>query len=616
MSYILQWKNPAVDPLKTNITVPVASTVSNAASITFTGKGAANYGKVQQENLMRLLEHFADGTAPLYPTVGQLWYDTNNQVLKLCTSAAPLNWRSLAGVQVTDVGLPAPANPNLGDIWFERTGPLSGFLYVYTGLGRFPINASVNGGWNQIWPQPQEAALRDEYDEVSLAVDLLIDGTTQDGNGAEDLLFTELPNFTALDADLDAKYALSPDTVVNSSGVADLRAQPYSGDWDALLSAARWALARLDIPANMYEDISPIPFVQDGRQPPTFLTTSYATNDVRYPTFERLSGRRYGTVTMSRLYAETMNVLAIAASNRYNLRGMSGSSGTISTFSPEVAQYTHSIRAGAFTGGSTATVVNVMRWTSGVQRNRFVYGGNAIELTLAKTQPGAASAADTALNTFINKHNRFRINADKVRAMVGAVAPYQLAVAPSAAGLKTPISVAGPQQLGVFTEGAVTLTITGNASSSNIITLTASLSGVAAGVTGTTTVTCRIIKDCTAYGGADIDLFAFPTAYNSATDATGTSATFLNVAAGLPPVANFTASPLAPAVGANVTFTWTGSGAPTLVEWDLDNDGVFELTGNSINTTFPSAGRRTIRVRGTNATGSDVLTRSAYINVT
>lgn len=620
--YILTWKNPAaVSPAKVNVTVPVGSTVANAASLTFTGKGAANYGKVQQENLMRLLENFADSTAPQYPTVGQTWYDTTAEVLKLCTSASPLTWRSLAGVQVTEVGQPAPGTPSLGDLWFERTGTLSGYLYVYSGIGRFPLSGA-NGGWEQIWPQPDNAALRDEYDEMLGILTLLLGAETTPtfGNGAIGRLYTTLTNFAALDTDLDNKFNSAPDVNISNAATVDLRTQTYSGDWDKLLSAARWAVSRLDVPATLYEDVSPIPFVQDGRQPPSELTSSYMWNDVRFPTFERRTSRRFGLVTMSRLYAETMNVLSIAASNRYNLQGMAGNSGTVATFAADVGQWTHCARSGSFTGG-TGTVATIFRWPTDADRGRFIYGGSAIEITIARTPSASPSAADLNFQAFLTKHNRFRITADRTRAMVGATAPYTMAIAASSLGLKNVAETAGLQTLATIIDSSVTLTIQGTRG-----TGTATVNAVInapAGLTGTTTVTYRVIKDCTAYNTGTAtppDLFVSPTAYNSTTDSVGTTAVFTNQALpspGLPPAANFTASSLtATAGGPAVTLTWSGTGAPTLVEWDIDGDGTFDLTGNSVSYVFPTAGvKHTIRVRATNAVGTDVLTRPAYITV-
>ncbi len=151
--YNLFWRSPALPftQKQVAINVPPGTIVSNAASIRLTGKGMTNYGKIQQENLLRLLENFAGPTEPEYPTVGQLWYDTSISVLKICVSTAPdpIVWEQLNAYQVSEV---EPSNPSLGDIWFKVTGPHSGILYVYDGIGRFPEktwNAVTEGYYQQ-----------------------------------------------------------------------------------------------------------------------------------------------------------------------------------------------------------------------------------------------------------------------------------------------------------------------------------------------------------------------------------------------------------------------------------------------------------------------------------
>jgi hypothetical protein len=160
MSYQLFWRSPALPFVQkqTTIVVPAGALISNAASIRFTGKGATNYGKVQQENLMNLLENFAGSTAPDFPTVGQIWFDSTNSILKVCVATAPstVAWRSVSSMQIGNVGEAPPSPAAVGDQWFSRTGSASGVLYVYTGLGRYPAaswdatasgyfpNASVN----------------------------------------------------------------------------------------------------------------------------------------------------------------------------------------------------------------------------------------------------------------------------------------------------------------------------------------------------------------------------------------------------------------------------------------------------------------------------------------
>src|SRR3990167_5737842 len=121
MSYTLTFKNQAVDPVgKSPINVAVGTLNTTSTPLALTGKGAANFGKFQQENLLRLLENFADGAAPTNPTVGQLWYDSNALPLKVLVDASPQTWKSLGGIQVTEVGSLPPTPMALGDLWFER----------------------------------------------------------------------------------------------------------------------------------------------------------------------------------------------------------------------------------------------------------------------------------------------------------------------------------------------------------------------------------------------------------------------------------------------------------------------------------------------------------------
>ena len=159
--YNLFWRDPSLPftQKQVQINVPPGAVVTNAASIRLTGKGFTNYGKILQENLLRLLENFAAPSAPEYPTVGQLWYDTSLSVLKICVGTAPdpVTWEQINAYQVTDQ---EPSNPALGDLWFKPSGAHSGVLYMYTGIGRFPEKVwdAVAEGYYQQPSSPTLAA--------------------------------------------------------------------------------------------------------------------------------------------------------------------------------------------------------------------------------------------------------------------------------------------------------------------------------------------------------------------------------------------------------------------------------------------------------------------------
>lgn len=154
MTYSLFWRSPALQFVQkqTPILVPAGAIISDQSSLRFTGKGATNYGKIQQENLLRLLENFAGDTEPNNSTVGQVWFDTLESVLKVCvnTSPGPTLWQQLNSTQITAPGAPPPTAATLGDSWFSQTGSASGVLYVYTGIGRYPQvdwDATTAGYW-------------------------------------------------------------------------------------------------------------------------------------------------------------------------------------------------------------------------------------------------------------------------------------------------------------------------------------------------------------------------------------------------------------------------------------------------------------------------------------
>jgi hypothetical protein len=61
---------------------------SSHASIKFPGRGYLNYGEPVNENMLWLLQNFANGSAPAHPLIGQIWYDTSNRLLKFYDGGA------------------------------------------------------------------------------------------------------------------------------------------------------------------------------------------------------------------------------------------------------------------------------------------------------------------------------------------------------------------------------------------------------------------------------------------------------------------------------------------------------------------------------------------------
>ena len=126
--YTFTWTSSS----KPSFTVLPQTTDTSDTSLTLTGRGSANWGQQLQENLLWLLENFADSTAPAVPTTGQLWYDTTTQSLmvynaaNIDTSNGP--WAECGGGVSTGTTEPSPGT--VGQLWYNTS---NGVLSIYDG---------------------------------------------------------------------------------------------------------------------------------------------------------------------------------------------------------------------------------------------------------------------------------------------------------------------------------------------------------------------------------------------------------------------------------------------------------------------------------------------------
>lgn len=70
---------------------------TTSTSLGLPGRNFAGYGNTLDTNFVHQLENFANTAPPANPLRGQLWYDTNNSVLKVCPTdgATASNWLTL-----------------------------------------------------------------------------------------------------------------------------------------------------------------------------------------------------------------------------------------------------------------------------------------------------------------------------------------------------------------------------------------------------------------------------------------------------------------------------------------------------------------------------------------
>jgi hypothetical protein len=99
-------------------------TNNTTSSLVFIGKQVTNYGELQNENFLRLLENFSNTTDPVNPVAGQIWWDTVTQSMRVFNGSV---WRPVTGF--TSAQLP-PAVPREGDRWWDSVNQQ---LRIWTG---------------------------------------------------------------------------------------------------------------------------------------------------------------------------------------------------------------------------------------------------------------------------------------------------------------------------------------------------------------------------------------------------------------------------------------------------------------------------------------------------
>jgi len=112
-------------------------------SLTLIGKDYAGYGQFLNENLIYMLENFANSASPANPIAGQLWWDTTNNILRVYSGTT---WKISTGATSSPTGSPPTDLSSLGgDLWFDTTLQQ---LKVYTGTSWLvvgPVSTPATG---------------------------------------------------------------------------------------------------------------------------------------------------------------------------------------------------------------------------------------------------------------------------------------------------------------------------------------------------------------------------------------------------------------------------------------------------------------------------------------
>jgi len=96
---------------------------TTSSDVTLVGRNYKGYGEVFNENFIRLVENFANSLEPNNPIAGQLWYDTNEERLKIYNGKIFVP----AGAPVVSANRP---ELTIGNLWIDNENRQ---LYFYDG---------------------------------------------------------------------------------------------------------------------------------------------------------------------------------------------------------------------------------------------------------------------------------------------------------------------------------------------------------------------------------------------------------------------------------------------------------------------------------------------------
>ena len=93
--------------------VPDGALDQTSTDLTLIGKNASGYGNYIDNNFVNLLENFANITQPIHPIVGQLWFDTTENRLKVYDGKI---FKVSGGTIISNS---APSGITAGDLWID-----------------------------------------------------------------------------------------------------------------------------------------------------------------------------------------------------------------------------------------------------------------------------------------------------------------------------------------------------------------------------------------------------------------------------------------------------------------------------------------------------------------
>lgn len=193
-------------------TIPDGQFDITSTSLNLIGKNVFNYGLLQNENFVRLLENFSNSSAPLNQLKGQLWFDTNTNSLKLYNGS---QWK---GLSTFSISTNTSASLELGNIWYDV---INGQLSINTGTALAVIGPEAVAGFDTT--RMVSTKIRDTSDVYHPVILTYLDGeviTIITKTSFEINALDAITGFTTLTRGINLKNAPLADVVLRGAATS------------------------------------------------------------------------------------------------------------------------------------------------------------------------------------------------------------------------------------------------------------------------------------------------------------------------------------------------------------------------------------------------------------
>lgn len=204
MSYNLQLTNGSV-LIQGGLTDGQLDTTST--SLALIGRNYSGYGLFLNENFVKILENFSNGTSPLSPLQGQLWWDSVNKILKVYTGTT---WKISTGATSSSIP-PLDTTPIGGDLWWDN---INNQLKIWSGTSWITIGPPATPSTGNSGATP---ALWADNNGINHVIIQFIINNSVLAVFSKDAFTTSIPGFASIVPGLNMSTGNSPTVAISGS---------------------------------------------------------------------------------------------------------------------------------------------------------------------------------------------------------------------------------------------------------------------------------------------------------------------------------------------------------------------------------------------------------------